>query len=182
MDSVVYSRLEPMINLPESIAGREGKPIRRGEQRSYPTKTVKVYEKRVRQDINLADSASLKKVYGIGEKLALRILRFRDLLGGYVSMTQLKDVYKLDSAVIKRLESQYFIEQDFIPKKLDINNAGQQDLAAHPYLSSGAAHAIVAYRLNHGEFQRIEDLRKIPAIDSIMFRKVRPYLTINARE
>lgn len=182
MDSVIYARISPMIALPEHAVKRGVPEKARPQFPVSASKSNSLPKNNPRQDINLADTASLKKIYGIGDKLALRILKFRDALGGFVSMAQLKDVYKLDTAVIHRIENQYFIADSFVPERLDINKDGQQELAAHPYLSSGAANAIVAYRLNHGEFQSIEDLRKIPSIDSIMFQKALPYLKLTIRE
>lgn len=182
MDSATYRKIRPMIVLSE-ITPHRGKERKDKNLRGLnPAIKPEGHRPVQRSDINLADTASLKKVYGIGDKLALRILKFRDALGGFVSMSQLKDVYKLDSAVVKRIESQYFIAENFVPSQLDLNKAGQQELATHPYLSSGVARAIVAYRLNHGDFKTIEDLRKIPAIDSAMFRKVLPYLKLNPQE
>lgn len=178
MDSVTYRRIAPLIALPETTIRHSVPASKHPRFPATDKKKPYVTTKIAAQDLNLADTASLKKIFGIGEKLALRILKFRDGLGGFVSMAQLKDVYKLDSAVIHRIETQYFIDDSFVPRRLDINTVGQQELAAHPYLSSGAANAIVAYRLNHGEFKSIEDIRKIPSIDSIMYKKVRPYLKL----
>lgn len=182
MDSLQFDGIRSMIALPEKAPVRElvntEKPPKIAFRRNEAVSSGTVH----RTDINLADTASLKKIYGIGDKLALRILKFRDALGGFVSMSQLKDVYKLDTAVINRIERQYFIDEKFVPRQLDVNKAGQQELATHPYLSSRVAHAIVAYRLNHGEFRTIEELRKIPAIDSAMFQKTLPYLKLDTQE
>jgi competence protein ComEA len=127
-------------------------------------------------DLNEADTSELKKVYGIGEKLALRIIKYRDVLGGYVSMNQLGEIYKLDTAVVKRIKQKFFVEENFVPSKLDINTAERQELAAHPYISDKVADAIVTYRFHHGRFEKLEDLRRIPMIDSVIFLRTEPYL------
>lgn len=172
MDSLTYARVESFLLLPENP---ERKPL---EIESFVRKETSPREKVLREDLNRADTSSLKKVFGIGEKLALRILKYRDALGGFVSMNQLKEVYRLDTAVISRLNKRFYIEESFVPRRLNINEDGRQDLAAHPYLSPRVADAIVAYRFNHGDFKTIEDLRRIPAIDSIVFQKAHPYLKL----
>jgi competence protein ComEA len=171
LDSVQFALVEPYLSLPDRLP--DHKPA---YQRFKAPESKRLV--RAAMDINSADSSSLKKVYGIGEKLALRILKYRDALGGFVSMEQLKEVYRLDTAVLKSLNRDFFVGADFKPAKVDLNSAGRQVLAAHPYLSSRAADAIVAYRFQHGGFTSIEDLRRIPAMDTTMLKKALPYLTI----
>jgi competence protein ComEA len=172
MDSSQYLALEKFILLPEQLNNKilsNSGEIRKA--RGAPIMEMK--------DVNTADTASLRKIRGIGEKLSLRILKYRDALGGFVSLRQLAEVYRLDTTVVRSIGENFFISKDFVPAQLNINSAGRQELSTHPYISSTAANAIVAYRFQHGEFKTIEDLRKIPAIDSIMFRKLVPYLKLN---
>jgi competence protein ComEA len=136
----------------------------------------KVLSRAEHYDLNKADTTQLKKVYGIGEKLALRIIKYKDVLGGFISIDQVGEVYKLDSAVLKRIKQKFFIDDHFEPLRLNINTAGRQELAAHPYISDRAADAIVAYRFQHGKFGKLEDLRRIPLIDSVMLLRTGPYL------
>ncbi|WP_369075185.1 helix-hairpin-helix domain-containing protein [Dawidia cretensis] len=57
-----------------------------------------------------------------------------------------------------------------------ISTAGERELAAHPYLSKSAAHALVAYRFQHGELSALSDLAKIQALDTNTIQKIAPYL------
>ena len=126
--------------------------------------------------MNLADTAQLKQIYGIGEKLSLRIIKYRDVLGGFVSSAQLHEVWGLDSAAIDRLKQVSFIETNFRPRMLSINNAREEEIAIHPYLSKSAAKAITAYRFQHGRFQSIADLEKVQSLDLKTIHKIEPYL------
>ena len=181
-DSVVYGRIEKYILLPE-VLDKESDPGGFVDREAFPVRTdTRKNDPPPLEDLNIADSASLKKVYGIGEKLAARILKYREALGGFVSMEQVREVYRLDSSVIRSVNNRFFVHPGFVPRRLDINKAGRLELAAHPYLSSKVAHAIVSYRFNHGEFRRIEDLRKIPAMDSVIFWKAQPYLMVDESE
>lgn len=172
LDSTFYFRLYTYISLPE-------KKERKFEDKNS---TVKKHRKtRVPGlfDLNIADTAQLKTIYGIGPALSLRIVRFREKLGGFVKREQLSEVYGLDSAVVKRLFEVAFITKDFIPKQMNMNEADESELSAHPYIKRSMASAIVAYRFQHGNFSRVEDLRKLGLLKPEDIDKLLPYLTVN---
>jgi len=166
MDSALYAQLIPFIRLPEKL----DKP---GEVRTRAT--VHKAERKL-FDLNRADTAQFKAIYGIGEKLSLRIVRYRDVLGGFVNMEQLSEVYGLDSIVVNKLMNASFIEENFQPRRVYINKSTEKELAVHPYLKGTAARAIVAYRFQHGEFRSVDDLQNIQSIDAETIRKIAPYL------
>jgi competence protein ComEA len=169
MDSAFYGALYPYIKLPESLPEAIGK--------NEPFKANKQAKKEnLPFDLNLADTAQLKSIYGIGEKLSIRIMRYRDALGGFVLRNQLMEIYGLDSAVVKRLAESSFIDERFNPRRINVNTATERDLSIHPYLPVSAAKAIVSYRFQHGGFTSVEDLRKIPILDEKTIQKITPYL------
>jgi competence protein ComEA len=170
-DSVQFIAIRPYLRLPDKIV--------QPERRSQTTGDFGKPLPREKVDLNLADTAALKKIYGVGEKLSLRILKYREALGGFVSWKQLGEVYKLDTGLIQLFQRDFYIREAFTPQRINLNTAGRQALATHPYLSQKAADAIVAYRFQHGEFTSIEDLRKIPMIDSVTLRNVSPYLKVD---
>jgi competence ComEA-like helix-hairpin-helix protein len=129
-----------------------------------------------RFDLNAADTSELKKIYGIGPVLAQRVVKYREKLGGFVAMSQLYEVYGLDSLTISRLVSKAFIDPDFHPVKLNVNEADETELARHPYLKFKFAKAIATYRFQHGKFTGIDDLRKVKMLDSTTVEKLKPYL------
>ena len=59
-----------------------------------PTKQELVSE--IRIDLNSADSIMLEQLPGIGNKLSKRIVKYRDILGGFYSLEQLHEVYGLN--------------------------------------------------------------------------------------
>ncbi|MDR0796724.1 MAG: helix-hairpin-helix domain-containing protein, partial [Tannerella sp.] len=63
-------------------------------QTSYP-RTEK-YSTGTVVELNSADTTILKKVPGIGSAFANRIVRFRNLLGGFYTVQQLAEVYGID--------------------------------------------------------------------------------------
>jgi competence ComEA-like helix-hairpin-helix protein len=120
----------------------------------------------------------LRNVYGIGVKLASRVVKFRDALGGFVREEQLYEVYGLDSSVVERALRLFYIDENFVPKQLNINAVSDSTLTAHPYLGRKEARAIVTYRFQHGEFTGLEDLRNILGLDAETIEKIRPYLSV----
>ena len=127
-------------------------------------------------DLNKADSLELQEVYGVGKKLSARIIRFREALGGFVSMDQLYEVYSLDSAVIERLRERYILAEEFQPRTIDLNTDSLEYLAKHPYISFREAKLIIAYREQHGNYTDPRTLLNIPLIDEDKLTKLVPYL------
>lgn len=172
MDSSLYQELEPYVLLPNSL-------IR--EKRKYAdTKPNQILQiDRVRFDINTADTSQLKKIYGIGEKLSVRILKYRESLGGFIRSEQLSEVYGLDSAVVNTLINKIFIAPDFQPKQFNLNQATEEELDRHPYLTKKEAKAIIVYRFQHGAFTTVDDLQKIQLLAVGTIEKIKPYLILN---
>jgi competence protein ComEA len=167
VDTTFYRSLYSYIQLPEKI------------ERNYIASNVtekKTAKKFEQFDLNLADTAQLKKIKGIGEKLSLRILHYRESLGGFTSMSQLNEVYGLDSTVVGRVIKSSFITENYALRRMNINKVMEKDLSAHPYISKSVAKAIVSYRFQHGEFTQVEELRNIPLLDATTIQKITPYL------
>ncbi len=141
-------------------------------------KRTATLRKKVWIDINTADSAGLESVRGLGPVLAIRILRYRDRLGGFYKKEQLREVYGVDSARYSEIEGQVFAGDTGI-RKLNINTALFDDMKRHPYLSFRQMNAIIQYRKQHGPFSSLADLNRIAILDEEILRKIVPYLTID---
>ncbi len=127
-------------------------------------------------DINQADTAQLKKIYGIGSVYAQRIIDFRDLLGGFASKEQYNEIYGLKSPNLDSLRKYTKIAETVQIKQLKLNTCTEEELSKHPYISYKQAKLIVSYRNTHGAYERIEDLMKIKIIDTSFTSKIKPYI------
>lgn len=165
LDTALYERLAIHLNLPD-------------QPENFSVAAAPARLPAAPFDLNFADSAQLVSVYGIGPVLARRIMNYRHALGGFVAWHQLYRVYGLDTAVIIAMQKRFIIKEDFIPRKININTATEQELAAHPLISVFMARAIFRYRLQHGNFSRVEDVLKIIPINVQDFESVKPYLTV----
>ncbi|MHC1732049.1 MAG: ComEA family DNA-binding protein [Bacteroidales bacterium] len=96
-------------------------------------------------DLNLCTAEELVSLPGIGPVLSVRIIRYRSLLGGFVESSQLKEVYGLDSSVVRMIESCITVTFDSV-RLLSLDSVTFGDLARHPYLGYEAARRITRYR------------------------------------
>jgi competence protein ComEA len=164
LDSSVYRTLVPYIDLPEKLITEP------------KTDFAKTPNRIVEYDLNKADTADLKSVNGIGPVLAGRIIKYRQSLGGFVHESQLKEVFGLDSLLIKEL-AVFYIAPEFTPEKLKINQMTEGELDKHPYVSRKQAKAIVTYRIQHTRVASIDDLRQIKLLNDELIRKITPYIS-----
>ena len=125
-------------------------------------------------ELNRTDSVELKKLEGIGDKLSKRIIKYRDLLGGFHSIEQLKEVYGLSEPTFRQIKELIFVDPEKI-KKVNLNFADWNELAKHPYIQKDQAMKIVKFRTKYGSIH-------VPSIllDSLIFNmdeftRLKPY-------
>ena len=164
MDSLLFLTLAPYVDLPEKLVN------------STRASDLKVPSRIIEFDLNKADTADFKSIKGIGPVLANRILNHRKSLGGFVSRTQLNEVYGLDSLVLSELQA-FQVASDFVPIQLKVNELNEQELEKHPYLSLKQAKAILTYKVQHGKFSTIDDLKNVRLLDARLIQKIEPYIS-----
>ncbi len=183
-----YERLEPYIQLPESLPPRQSrkkssfKPW--PERKAYEPRSAEAersWEKRIvtKVEVNTADSASLVALPGIGPSFAKGILAYRDRLGGFTSHAQLAEVYVLKDKpeALERMIELLLIDTLAI-KRIPINTCTVEELAEHPYARWKLAKPLIAYRTHHGPFRTVADIRGCVLVDEEAFRKLAPYLSV----
>lgn len=129
-------------------------------------------------ELNAADTAMLIALPGIGSKLASRIINFRNKLGGFYSVDQVKETYGLPDSTFQTVRP--FLQCDTSQiQQININTADLNVLKNHPYIKWNIANAIVNYRQQHGKYQSVEDLLKIEVISTDHLQALIPYLRAN---
>lgn len=129
-------------------------------------------------EINTADTTAFIALPGIGSKLAQRIITFRDKLGGFYSVNQIKETYGLPDSIFIKIKPKLILTTTTI-KKININTASVDEMKSHPYIRYNIASAIAQYRAQHGNFSSIDDIKKIMIITDEIFNKLSPYLITN---
>ncbi|MCX8491851.1 MAG: helix-hairpin-helix domain-containing protein [Cyclobacteriaceae bacterium] len=172
VDTLLYQKLYSFIDLP-LVAEKKAREFPKDSISKRPIVTI------TKLDLNVADTAQLITVYGIGSKFSMSIVKYRERLGGFISMDQLNEVYRLDTIAVGRLKKRFFVSSNFTPRQIQLNSATEKELATHPYISYKLAAAVVAYRFQHGYYTSIEDLMKLKLLTEKDFQRIKPYITIN---
>jgi competence protein ComEA len=169
-----YGRLEPFIRI-ETINKKDVNAYSKNEfkKEAAPNKTLKY----PLVDINVADTSEFIALPGIGNKLAARIVNFRDRLGGFYSIDQIGETYGLPDSTFQKIKP-YLKLYGSPVKKININAATKDEMKSHPYMKWNLANAIVEYRNQHGNFTSVDDLKKISLITEDIFSKLKPYLLV----
>lgn len=141
---------------------------------NYPTNYTKKLNKPV--NVNSCTPTDLMTISGLGTGYSERIIKYRDILGGYASVEQLKEVNGMTDSLYEAIKPYMLIDQTQI-KTIAVNDATEEDLKKHPYFRKIAKY-VVAYRQEIGGFHQIEDFRQVPLINEEIYRKIVPYLNI----
>lgn len=129
------------------------------------------------KDLNIVTADELKSIYGIGDKLSQRIIKFRDRLGGFFSDDQLYDVYGLEPKVVQRTLKRYKVLSQPDIEKININTASETEISKLIYLSKTMATKIVEYRKDNGAFTSFDELTKIEGFPTQKINRIKLYLT-----
>ncbi|MGN8071677.1 helix-hairpin-helix domain-containing protein [Mucilaginibacter sp. SG564] len=153
-----YQRLEPYINIPDTYHRTE---------KAAPGEVI---------EVNSADSAKLTRIRGIGPAFAMRIIRYRERVGGFYNKEQLKEVFGIDEAKYAEIKGGVGVDNKHITK-INVNTASFDQLRRFPYLSYKQANAILEYHNQHGDYESVDDMKNIAILDDGILRKIEPYLT-----
>ena len=160
----LLKEISPLFKFPDWINNKKEFVNYKKDYKEYKNTTGQTFpkkEKIVLLDINQATQEDLVKIYGIGEALSSRILKQKEILGGFVSMEQLSEVWGLSPEVIYELNAHFKIYEVPGFKKILINDASLKELSQFPYFKYALAKQIITYRSMNGEFKNIEELSKI---------------------
>lgn len=127
-----------------------------------------------RRNINTVTEEDLVKL-GIYKNVSINIIKYRDQLGGFVALAQVKEVKNIDNQTLKVLEEYTFVDKKFTPRKLKINSDEFKVLLKHPYLEFEDVKNICNYR----RFEKIKDvetLKKEKLLKEETIEKIVPYL------
>lgn len=132
-----FSKKEHDFFLLQEANGLETDTIVISNDSSYNTKPVHktvIRHKRTtpKVELNTADSTALDAIPGIGPYYASRIIRYRNLLGGYCTVEQLKEVkmtyFNVDSS------ARHFTVNPALIVKRNLDTMDFKAVLRHPYL------------------------------------------------
>ncbi|MBR4786859.1 MAG: helix-hairpin-helix domain-containing protein [Bacteroidales bacterium] len=126
-------------------------------------------------NLNRCDSTDLLVVPQFGSKRVARLVEYRDRLGGFYSLSQLKEVYVLQNLDDNLLEK-YFVVHPSEVRKLNINTATYKELVSHPYFDVYLTKTILNYRQRQGRIESFEQLQQITHAYPELMEKLRHYV------
>jgi len=180
MNDSVYKQIEAFLDSREP-GGHRGDaaivPDRRAMLREADETAGKPdpFPRTPRVEINRAVAGDLEKLYGIGPVLSDRIVKYRNLLGGFYSLTQLSEVYGLSADVLDGVLPYLEVDSSALIL-LNINFANARELVRHPYLKWDDARRIIRYREKGGFIEDKFHLRRDSVLNDEVFKKIAPYL------
>lgn len=123
-------------------------------------------------ELNQADSLALVRIKGIGPYYARRILTYRQRLGGFYSVNQLKELkmtyFNVDSSA-HLLKA----DPDLIRKK-DFQSLAFKEILKHPYLEYEDVVLIFQAKKKYGTVT-YDTLRKHRVLPFHKLKKIKPY-------
>jgi len=173
LPELLFAKLEDYILLPDTINKVQWK---RSDIRSTAYDARHQKETNVAIfDINDIDTNTLKTVWGIGSVLSKRIIKYRELLGGYSNINQLNDVYGLKGSSLANIKSVVYVDTLFTPDKIRVNFCEWEEFVRHPYIDSRLANDIIQLRSSKGFIEGIDDLKEIPYLNDSISNRLNPY-------
>jgi competence protein ComEA len=160
-----YLKLKPYISI--SIGESQ-----QADSYHKPDKEKKEHRETALIELNTATAEDLDKLPMIGLSRAERIIKYREALGGFINIEQLKEVFGIDSTVFAAIENR--IRAD--PSRIRLTRVNDDSLR-HPYLPYKLIKVIREYRKQHGNFTSVGDMRNITLFNDDIYRKIAPYLT-----
>ncbi|MDX8338710.1 helix-hairpin-helix domain-containing protein [Draconibacterium sp. IB214405] len=159
IDSVAFGKIRSFIRIESEFVDE-------------PVKT----KREIYIDINRAETTDLMQINGIGEVYAQRIIKYRDLLGGYYNTSQLKEVYGFSNELFLAVEPFVYADTTTL-RQIRINYADFAEMIRHPYFDKSIVNAILNEKDKNGPIKNIAELTDLKAIDSEFIEKIRPYVS-----
>ena len=183
----LYARWVPFIQLPDSAPSasrpwNERKDERTTWQRDTASRYMEDREGGSRLplvEVNTCDTTQLIALPGIGPSFARGIVKYREQLGGYVSLDQLAEVFVLKDKpdAVEKLKTLLVLDTLMV-RRIRINTCAVEELATHPYARWKVAKPLIAYRQQHGPFKDVEGIKGCAMITEEVYRQLAPYLIV----
>jgi competence protein ComEA len=129
-------------------------------------------------NINSASEADFTVLPGIGKVTAHRIVKFREEVGGFKAVSELKRVKGISEALFSKIEPNLTLfEKSDLRVLIDINSATEEALKGLPGMSAGEARLIIEYRERNEGFKKVEDMH-LAGISVQQYEEIKDLVTV----
>jgi DNA uptake protein ComE-like DNA-binding protein len=143
--------------------------------RSEKVRTWPAEQEKSKVDLNRCDTSALVALPGIGSVLSVRIIKYRNLLGGYAKVEQLKEVYGLSGETYELIKARCFADTTAV-RRVNINSSVYKELCRIPYLEKYDVSAILKYRELKGRVVSMTELTRDKILTPEKADKAGPYV------
>ena len=181
MTDSAFAILEPYIII-HYEKPQEPVPWQKGNSKEQPAGDPGKSESDIilQVELNTADSAALTALPGIGPSFASRIIKYRNMLGGYVHVEQLLEVKGMDSIRFSGIKNNITADASRV-KKMDLNAVSFKEMARHPYFEYYLVKIIFSYRDRIKSYDSVGQLRNVENIYPELYDKIAPYLEVKPK-
>lgn len=166
-----YQRLRPYIQIPPPVKDVYFTEKDRARQDSLRQLRPEKFAELTVLDLNTVDTLTLRKIPGIGVGYSRAIVSYRQRLGGFVSVAQLKDIEGLPD----RIEEWFTVDENAEVNRISINKSDFKTLVRHPYLSYEQVKVITTHIRKYGQLRSWKDLQLYPEFTPQDFERLTPY-------
>ena len=171
-DSLLNS-ISPYFKFPEWVTNSKSNVSFKYQNSAPKTFTQKI-------DLNTATAKQLQQINGIGKKLSVRIVNFRNKFeGGFMDDIQLQDVYGISPEVMERLLNEFTVKTPRQIKKINLNKASIEQLVTIQHLDYEIAYEILDQRTLREGFKSLNELTKVKNFPVDKIEIIKLYLTLN---
>jgi competence ComEA-like helix-hairpin-helix protein len=180
-----YDRLAPWVVIGASGNQDSGQSLADRSALASQVEYKPNYEKKplkkgpVSIDINQSNQVDWQQLPGIGPGYAKRIIHFREKLGGFASVEQVKETYGLPDSTFQKIKP--LLQPSPIFRPINLNDATLEELKAHPLISNFLATILFNYRKQHGAFPDLAAAQKagMPSLKEGDWERLLPYLSLD---
>ena len=133
---------------------------------------VEVPKEIISLNINIATQEELMKISGIGPSISKGIIKYRDMLGGYVEVSQLKEVYNVSEESYEKISQHLFVDGEI--KRFYIPSTKFKQVLRHPYIDFETTKIVK----NMSIMNYAEDLQAL-IDDGTIDKRLIPYIYIH---
>ena len=166
-----FQRLRPYVQIPPAVKEVYFTEHDRARQDSLHHLRPEKFTQLTVLDLNTVDTLTLRKIPGIGVGYSRSIVSYRERLGGFVSVAQLKDIEGLPA----RIEEWFSVEEQVAVRTISINKSDFKTLVRHPYLSYEQVKVITTHIRKYGPLRSWKDLQLYPEFTPKDFERLTPY-------
>jgi len=171
----LLSAIAPYFKFPDWVVKRTQ------NTKSTPSRDTRFYSKkkkhtRTTKDINKATKEDLRTIYGVGEKLSERIIKYRSKLQGFSMSSQLYEVWGLEAELVGKLLLVFKVVELPNIQKRNVNTVSFKELLKNPYVDYELCKKIFEYKEEVAELQDISELKNIIGFPLDLYDRIVLYL------